>query len=150
MQNRARAEQDAAGNLGTEIRTIRVKNDAEDFAGNYNVHDSVPGLVFNYTQAISVDNAVNNRVHFDRFGDYANNTSIYATKLGSGALELPSQTAVDIGSGAGSCDIATHVFQGTNFTATSNGFVLVYTDAKTAPVSCAGAATTGTATYTKQ
>ena len=139
---------DAAGNVGSAIRTIRVKNDAENFAGNYNVHDTVPGAVFPYPQTITVDNTTNNRVHFNRFGDYANNTGIYATKLGNGTLQIPSQPAVDIGSGPNTCDIASHQFSSTSFTATSNGFVLDYIDQKTS--SGCTATTTGTATYTRQ
>lgn len=139
---------DAAGNEGTAIRTIRVKNDAENFAGTYSVHDTVPGAVFHYDQTITVNNIENNRIHFSRFGDYANNTTIFAHKLGSGALEIPLQTAIDIGSGTGTCDIATHQFSSSAFTALTNGFIIVYTDAISSPGSCA-ATTTGTATYTK-
>ena len=139
---------DAAGNVGSAIRTIRVKNDAENFAGNYNVHDTVPGAHFTYTQTITVDNSLNNRVHFNRFGDYANNTSIYATKLGNGTLEIPNQTAVDIGTGTG-CDVSTHQFSSISYTAITNGFVLVYNDEITSGGGC-NATTTGTATYTRQ
>lgn len=140
--------QDAAGNVQVEIRTIRVKNDAENFAGLYQVHDTVPGAFFNYAQTISVDSSVNNRVHFSRFADYANNSGVYATKLGNGNLEIPLQTtATDIGSGPNPCDVATHQFSSTSFTANASGFVLNYTDALVSP--CSGT-TQGTATYTKQ
>ena len=141
---------DAAGNEGTAIRTIRVKNDAENYAGNYSVHDTVPGDVFHYDQTITVNNTENNRIHFSRFGDYANNTAIYANKLGSGALEIPLQTAIDIGTldTTKVCSIATHQFSSSGFTATTNGFVIIYTDAISSPGSCAST-TTGTATYTK-
>ncbi|HNQ62183.1 MAG TPA: DUF5011 domain-containing protein, partial [Bacteroidia bacterium] len=77
---------DAAGNVGTAVRTIRVKNDAEGFAGTYAVHDTCPGFVFNYTQVITIDETLNNRVHFNKFADYANNTGIYANRLGNGSL----------------------------------------------------------------
>ena len=138
---------DAAGNVGSAIRTIRVKNDAENFAGNYNVHDTVPGDVFHYTQTITVDNTSNNVVHFNRFGDYANNSGIFANKLGNGSLQIPSQTAIDIGTGSG-CNVSNHQFSSTNFTAITNGFVLEYIDQITS--SGCTATTTGTATYTKQ
>jgi hypothetical protein len=141
--------QDAAGNVEIATRTVRVKNDAEDFEGTYSVHDTVPGFVFNYSQTITADNSVNNKIHFNRFADYANNTAIFANKLGNGSLEIPLQTAVDIGSGTGTCDIATHQFSSSAFTSTSNGFILSYTDAITAPGACIGS-TTGVATYTKQ
>lgn len=139
---------DAEGNVGTATRTIRVKNDAEDFAGTYSVHDTVPGEAFNYMQTISVSTTQNNRVVFSLFGNYANNTSIYANKLGNGDLEIPGQTAADIGSGTG-CDISTHAFSSSSFTTTVDGFILVYNDAVTAPSACI-ASTIGTATYTKQ
>ena len=141
---------DAAGNVGTAIRTIRVKNDAENFEGNYHVHDTVPGDVFTYTQTITVDNTTNNRVHFNRFGDYANNTGIYATKLGNGELEIPLQTALDIGTFVinDSCSIATHKFSSTNFTLSTNGFILNYIDEKT--TSGCLSVTESTATFTRQ
>lgn len=139
---------DAAGNVGSAIRTIRVKNDAENYAGNYNVHDTVPGDVFNYTQTITADNTENNHVHFNRFGDYANNTGIYAIKLNNGNLQILPQTAVNIGTGSG-CNVSTHQFSSTSFTATTNGFVLDYIDQITSGGGC-NATTTGTATYTRQ
>lgn len=140
--------EDAAGNRGTAVRTVRVKNDAENFAGTYTVHDTCPGVVFNYSQIISVDLTLNNRLHFNKFADYANNTGIYATKLANGTLEIPSQTATGIGSGSGSCSIADHRFNSNSYTAATNGFILVYTDEVTSPAQCAGS-TTCTATFTK-
>jgi hypothetical protein len=140
---------DAAGNVGTAIRTIRVKNDAEDFAGMYNVYDTVPGLAFTYPQEISVDNTQNNRVHFNRFADYANNTTIYANKTTGGELEIPVQTTGDIGSGSGACDVLPHEFKSTDFTSTTHGFILKYTDEKISADTC-GSFTAGTATYTRQ
>src|SRR5436190_15404215 len=41
---------DAAGNSGTASRTVIVKNDAENFAGTYAVHDTCPGVHFDYAQ----------------------------------------------------------------------------------------------------
>jgi hypothetical protein len=139
---------DKAGNIGSATRSIYVKNDADDYAGSYNVHDTVPGFVFNYTQEITIDSTENNRIHFSRFGDYANNTSIYATKQGSGNIQIPLQTTpTDIGTGTG-CNVSTHQFSSTASTATSNGFILNYTDAITTS-GCTGT-TNGTATYTRQ
>jgi hypothetical protein len=141
---------DAAGNTSYETRTVRVKNDAETFAGNYNVHDTCPGVpAFIYTQTITVDSTENNKIHFNRFGDYANNTTIYAMMTSSGTLNMPSQTALNIGSGAGTCDIATHNFQSVSSSNTSTGFTMVYIDQITSPSSCIST-TQCTATYTKQ
>lgn len=122
---------DAAGNTGKAYRTVRIKNDAEDYAGDYTVVDSVDGvLVFNYTQKITVDNVVNNRLHFSKFADYANNTSIYATKRGDGNIEIPSQTGLSIGtSNGGSCDVADHTFFSlAPSTVSLNGFTITYSD----------------------
>jgi hypothetical protein len=138
---------DAAGNVGSALRTIRVKNDAEGFAGDYNVHDTVPGFVFNYTQTITVDETLNNRIHFSKFADYANNTGIYATRLANGSLEIPLQTATNIGTGTG-CNVSDHQFSSVSYTAIADGFILVYTDAVVTS-GCTGS-TTGTATYTRQ
>lgn len=142
---------DAAGNVGTATRTVRVKNDAEDYAGTYSVVDSVVGLPqpFTYAQTITVDSTLNNRIHFSKFADYANNTGIYALKLGDGNLQIPSQSATGIGSGAGACDIADHSFQtNSNSSVILNGFKFTYTDAITSPANCIGSAT-GTAYYSK-
>ncbi len=140
---------DAAGNVGTAVRSVRVKNDAEGFAGNYAVHDTCPGVVFNYTQTIAVHTTLNNRVIFSKFANYANNTNIYANRLGNGDLEIPYQLGSSIGTGAGSCDITDHSFQSVSFTATSTGFVLVYDDKFENSITCVGT-TRCTATYTLQ
>lgn len=142
---------DAAGNVAEETRTVTVVNDAASLAGTYDVSDVVTGIStpFIYTQTITVSTTVNNRIHFNKFCDYANNTNIYATVTGT-TLDLPSQTGTNIGSGSGSCDIATHTFSN-NGTSTISGTTITinYNDAITSPSSCIGAST-GTATYTKQ
>ncbi len=114
----------------------------------YSVHDTCPGVVFDYSQTISVDETLNNRVHFSEFADYANNSTIYANKLGNGSLEIPAQIATNIGSGTGSCSIIDHRFTGVSYTATTTGFVLVYDDEATT-LGCLGT-TRCTATYTLQ
>jgi hypothetical protein len=141
---------DAAGNVGTATRTIRVKNDAEDYVGTYNVLDSCGGLIFNYTQVISVDSTNNNRIRFNKWADYANNTNIYATKNpGDGSLEIPFQAASSIGSGAGACDIVDHTFASIGpSTLIVNGFRIMYVDAVTTG-GCTGS-TNCVAYYTKQ
>lgn len=122
---------DGAGNVGTATRSIRIKNDAEDYAGTYAVVDSVDGvLVFNYSQVVTVDNVVNNRIHFNKFANYANNTNIYATKRGDGNIEIPSQTGLSIGTSlGGSCDVADHTFFSlAPSTVALNGFRITYSD----------------------
>lgn len=141
---------DAAGNVGTATRTVRVKNEAEDYAGTYSVVDSVVGLPdpFTYAQTITIDSTLNNRIHFSKFGDYANNDDIYALKLGDGNLQIPLQTAIGIGTGVDPCDVADHQFQTTsNSSLIVNGFKFTYSDAITNPGGCGSA--TGTAYYSK-
>jgi hypothetical protein len=142
---------DAAGNTGTATRTVIVENDAAALAGTYNVSDLVSGVTnpFTYTQTITVSTTVNNRIMFNKFADYANNGSIYANVTGTN-IDLPSQTAVSIGTNnGGTCDVANHTFVGTGSTS-MNGFTLNYTDQLVGPSGCSGAAVSGVATYTKQ
>ena len=139
---------DNAGNVGSTTRTVTVKNDAESYAGNYNVNDTTGGFSILFTQTIKVDSAINNRVHFSRFNDYANNTSIFATRLPNGNLEIPSQTALSIGAGANLCDIANHTFAssgGTNFWPFATGFVIAFSDLNL----CNSSSITFTQIYTK-
>ena len=142
---------DAAGNTGSASRTVIVVNDAQNYVGTYDVLDTCDGVPFAYTQTITVDSVVNNRIHFSKFANYANNTGIYATHYpGDGHLEIPSQTAAGIGSGAGSCDIVDHAFVSNGGSVLIvNGFKITYTDAVTSPLSCVGS-TTCVAYFTKQ
>lgn len=131
---------DAAGNVGDAVRAVNVVNDAEPWAGSYQVADTCGGgaLVFNYPQTVTSSAVVNNRVKFNKFADYTGNTGIYANINGN-AIDLPSQTATAIGSLA-----ETHTFQGSGFK-TSNGFVLNYTDVNVSN----GSSTSCVAHYTK-
>lgn len=145
---------DAAGNVGSAIRTVRVKNDAEDFARNYSVNDVVPGAPgspFIYNQTVTVDQTINNRIHFSRFADYTNNTDIYADRDPvSGELSIPLQSSGhDIGSNnGGSCDVVKHYFYTTNFSDLTSGFIIEYVDSIGGNNnSCDGSSSSGTAQY---
>jgi hypothetical protein len=133
---------DAAGNTGTASRTVHVVNSAESWAGTYAVRDSVLNdQTYTYSQVITTDAHVNNRIHFSKFADYQNNSNIYAAISGN-TIDLPSQTATSIGTLS-----ENHTFQG-NGTKSGNNFVLTYTDQNT---SVSGNPTAnGIATYTKQ
>lgn len=133
---------DAAGNTGSATRTVHVVNDAESWAGTYNVHDSCSvSAVYNYTQTITTDMNVNNRIHFNKFADYSGNSNIYATISGGGnTIDIPLQTAASIGSAS-----ETHKFSGSGVKS-GNNFVLTYTDENVT----ASASATCIATYTKQ
>lgn len=139
---------DAAGNVGTATRTVIVKNDASELAATYTVVDICGSQTFNYTQMVEASETVNNRITFNKFADYANNTSIYAMVTGS-TITLPSQVAPGIGSGTGTCDVADHTFSSTSGTTNTSGFVITYTDQITSPNPCVGSASC-TATFTRQ
>jgi hypothetical protein len=140
---------DSAGNIGTLARTVRVENSAYMFEGTYDVADTIPFMSFYYTQTITMDSTVNNRIHFNRFLDYANNTNIYGNILSGGGIEIPSQTAVNIGSGSGQCDIATHIIYSISYSPLPNGFSITYWDQISAPAICI-ATSQGVATFTRQ
>lgn len=130
---------DAAGNVGEAHRTVNVANSAAAWGGTYNVSDSCAGLPpFLYSQVVGVSNVTNNKITFNKFGDYQNNTNIYATISGN-TITLPSQTATNIGT-----SVQNHRFSGSG-TKTANGFVLTYTDENLSN----GASTTCIATFTK-
>jgi hypothetical protein len=135
---------DKAGNQASATRSVRVYNEGETFAGTYNVVDSIVGtaLVYPYTQTISVDSTVNKKIHFNKFGNYANNTGITATSSGT-TFDLPFQTATNIGSGSGTCDVGDHTFQGVanTFGTITNGFRFQYVDAVINGGSCNGSVT---------
>lgn len=141
---------DAAGNVGTATRTVIVKNDAEDLAGMYNVSDVCGSQTFTYTQTITASTTVNNKIMFNKFADYANNSSIYANVTGTDIM-IPSQSAVGIGTNnGGTCDVANHQFVSQSGTITTTGFTITYTDELTGPNTCTAAAASCTATFTKQ
>ncbi|HEY4798992.1 MAG TPA: hypothetical protein VII99_07955, partial [Bacteroidia bacterium] len=75
---------------------------------NYSVKDSLVGYPPNtlFTQTVTFSATVNNRIGFNKFADYSNNTGIYADIFGT-TINIPSQTAVGIGSLS-----ETHTFQG--------------------------------------
>lgn len=136
---------DEAGNPGIATRKVLVRNEAESWAGEYRVTE-VCDTTYKYEQTITASKSVNRKIHFDFFGDYANNTGIYANVTDT-SINLPFQTARDIGFGPNSCDVATHEFSGNGYK-TSTGFSLTYTDKKTKP-GCE-ADTICTATFTRK
>jgi hypothetical protein len=139
---------DAAGNVGTATRSVRVKNEAEAYAGTYSVLDTCNGTeFFAYAQTITIDSTVNNRVKFNKFANYANNDGIYAVMLGDGSLQIPLQSAVGIGSGVDPCDIVDHNFSSSPSTLIVNGFKINYSDAVTS-AGCTGS-TSCVAWYSK-
>ncbi len=117
---------DAAGNTGTAKRTVIVKNDVASMAGIYNC--TMIGQP-NYEQTITPSSTINGMILFSRFGNYENNTAIYAVVTGTGDIILPSQTTpIKVGNGSDQ-DFITFTGNGTNFKSgvtTLGGFTLNY------------------------
>ena len=85
---------DAAGNEGTAVRNVTVKNDVDAMTGGYTC--TIVGVTASYQQTITASPTLNKRILFSKFGNYANNTGIYADIIGT-TITLPSQTALNIG-----------------------------------------------------
>lgn len=128
---------DAAGNSGTATRTITVVNDAASFTATYDCAITPPTPAYAYTQSVAASTTLNNRIIFGKFGDYDNNTGIYADIVGT-TITLTSQTAIQVGSPA-----ADRVFAGTG-TITGSNFTLTYTE------TTGGTASSFVETFTKQ
>lgn len=110
---------DEAGNEGTATLSVTVKNDAADLAGDYTVTDVIGVNSYTYGQTVAPSTTVNNRITFNKFGNYINTSGVYANVTGT-TIDLPSQTALN---SAG----ADRVFSG-NGSKNSTGFVLNYTE----------------------
>lgn len=114
---------DAAGNAGTAVRNVTVVNDADAMTGLYTC--TIVGVTASYQQTITASPTLNKRILFSKFGNYVNNTGIYADIIGT-TITLPSQTALNIGNPP-----ANITFAGTGSTVTG-GFGLNYTEVNTA------------------
>ena len=115
---------DAAGNTGTAVRNVTVINDIDAMTGTY-VCTINPGS-YTYTQTITASSTVNKRFGFGKFGDYVNNTGIYADVNNTGVtspVTLPSQTAIQVGSPS-----ADRTFAGTGARSSASTFNLSYTE----------------------
>jgi hypothetical protein len=117
---------DDAGNTGTASRTVRVKNDAEDYfsLGGSSYATTETPCVSNctWTQSISASSTENNVLVFGKFANYANNNQIKGKIIDVAGtkfiiLNTSPQTAANIGTSPDNCD---HTF-----TNTSNGNALV-------------------------
>jgi hypothetical protein len=121
---------DAAGNVATVNRIVQVINQAEPLTGSYTVTDSIPGsfALPPYAQTIITDSYTNNMIHFNKFGNYYNDSTVYAIVSGLNGMNmtLPSQTSVLIANNQ------THLFQGLGSDSTgalvAKSIHLTYTD----------------------
>lgn len=118
---------DAAGNSGTAKRMVTVYNELDGMTGVYSCTIATgPGSPYTYTQTISASSTVNRRVNFGKFGDYTNNTGIYADINNTGTtspITLPSQTAIQVGMPA-----SDRTFSGTGTRNTATTFGLSYSE----------------------
>ena len=131
---------DAAGNTGTDTRTVTVYNEAEAvWAGTYSkASETDANGLYTYNAAkpfiVTASTTKNNRVIMNRLGDFDNNT-VYMDITGS-TIEIPSQTVTKVGSGTANCDVHDRKTQGSGSKTTiPNGFTLSYSDEKVAPCS---------------
>lgn len=126
---------DAAGNTATEVVTVTIYNEAQNLAGTHQCKDTVfpVGTYFgDYSQTVTASTTINGRITFSRFGDYTNNTTIYANVSGTN-ISLPTQTTGAIGS-----NNHVHQFIGTG-TVSGNNMIIDYTDTdQTASASASG------------
>ncbi|MDI6833338.1 MAG: DUF5011 domain-containing protein [Bacteroidales bacterium] len=65
---------DAAGNISTKTRTVRVRNMADIWKGDYFVTDNSGGIEYTYTDHISISQTQNNYVNVNKFRNYINGT----------------------------------------------------------------------------
>ena len=134
---------DAAGNQGTNSREIVVYATNNAMVDSYSVIDiCVTGAAadtFLYQQNITATGA--STITFNKFADYSSNTGITATVAGNGAITLPFQPALNIGTAA-----EDHDFTGTG-NVIENGFILNYTDKNNSSIPVA--TSTCQATYTR-
>jgi hypothetical protein len=134
---------DAAGNQGTNSREIVVYATNNAMDDSYSVIDicgtGAAADTFLYQQNITATGA--STITFNKFADYSNNTGITATVAGNGAITLPFQPALNIGTAT-----EDHDFSGTG-SVTESGFILNYTDKNNSSIPVA--TSTCQATYTR-
>lgn len=132
---------DAAGNTGTATRTVRVRNTADGWAGNYSVIDEVEGNQYTYSDIISYSQTENRYVWVTKFAFYNNGSVKFKFETPETVptdVILPHQT-VTCGTPA-----ADRTFSGSGEATTNESFYINYTE------STGGTSVTGTETYTKQ
>ena len=87
---------DAAGNIGTAIRTVNVINQTVSSAwtGSYSCLIVTPGQSnYNYNDANVISTTLNNGLAWNKFGDYSNATAkLNMIVSGTGTVSIPSQT----------------------------------------------------------
>lgn len=132
---------DAAGNTGTKTRTVRVRNTADGWAGNYSVIDEVEGDQYTYSDIITFSQTENRHVWVTKFAYYTNGAVKFKFEDPETVptdVILPQQE-VNCGSPA-----AVRTFSGSGKASTNNSFYIDYIE------STYGTSVAGKETYTKQ
>lgn len=141
---------DAAGNTGSAMLTVTVRNDAYALAGTYEGKETDINGPYTYVQdnVVTADTLVNNKIWITRLGDFANNT-VYMNVVGT-SVTMPQQTVANVGTGSATCDVHSRKSDGSGTISTASGTVisLTYNDEKVAP--CSGTRTAVAATFTKK
>jgi hypothetical protein len=102
---------DAAGNSGTSSRTVRVKNDAEDYfsltGSDYGTTETPCSSNCTWVQSIKSSKTENNALVFGKFANYTNNNAIkgkIVTVSGVKYIILSPSTQTAAGIGTTACD----------------------------------------------
>lgn len=132
---------DAAGNIGTIERTVKVENAAAYLQGSYNVVDIAGGFTSNYTDHITASSITNNRVYVQYFANYEYVGNLVYFTVSANTITIPSQE-VNCGSGS---NFANTIFAGSG-TISGNTITITYTES----VPGGGGSVAGSQTYTKQ
>jgi hypothetical protein len=132
---------DAAGNTGTKTRTVRVRNTADGWAGNYSVIDEVEGEEYTYTDIIRYSQTMNSYVWVTKFANYKDGAVKFKFEDPETVptdITLPQQTVY--------CGTppADRTFSGSGEATIEGSFYIDYTE------STGGTSVTGKETYTKQ
>ena len=129
---------DAAGNSNSATRTVNVYNEADIFAGGYDVMIQCPGLApYNYSENIGSSVSNNRRIIFGKFGDYTipSGTKVFAdVNIVAGTVTMPAQTIADVGNPPTST-----TFSGTGTISTAGGvttMVLTITETAARTATC--------------
>ena len=72
---------DSNGNTSIKTRIVRVKNEADTWAGTYTVTDNASGNTYTYTDNISISQTKNKYANVNKFRNYTNCTlELYFTE----------------------------------------------------------------------
>lgn len=74
---------DAAGNSASAVRTIRVVNDAESFAGAYGNCVDTSSIVNAFNASVTTSDTINNLVKINNFGAFGSTVNTWASFTGT-------------------------------------------------------------------